>query len=134
MKLVIAEKPSVAMAIANVIGAKNRHDGYMEGGGFIVSWCFGHLAELASADTYEERYAKWRYDDLPIVPQKWEYNITADKSKQYELLRELMNRNDVTEVINACDAGREGELIFRTVYYLAVILYSHFCGTIGRSS
>ena len=107
------------MAIANVIGAKNRHDGYMEGCGFIVSWCFGHLAELASADAYEERYAKWRYDDLPIVPQKWEYNIAADKSKQYELLRELMNRNDVTEVINACDAGREGELIFRTVYYLA---------------
>lgn len=119
MKLVIAEKPSVAMAIANVIGAKSRHDGYMEGGGFIVSWCFGHLAELASADAYEERYAKWRYDDLPIVPQKWEYNIATDKSKQFELLRELMNRNDVTEVINTCDAGREGELIFRTVYYLA---------------
>lgn len=119
MKLVICEKPSVAMAIANVIGAKSRHDGYIEGGGYIVSWCFGHLAELASADTYDERYAKWRYDDLPIVPQKWEYNIGADKSKQFELLRKLMNRVDVTEVINACDAGREGELIFRTVYYLA---------------
>ena len=118
-KLVIAEKPSVAMAVANVIGAKSRHDGYMEGGGYIVSWCFGHLAELASADTYDERYAKWRYDDLPIVPQKWEYNIDADKSKQFELLRDLMHRDDVTEVINACDAGREGELIFRTVYYLA---------------
>ena len=107
------------MAIANVIGAKSRHDGYMEGGGYIVSWCFGHLAELASADTYDERYAKWRYDDLPIVPQKWEYNIAVDKSRQFELLRDLMNRSDVTEIINACDAGREGELIFRTVYYLA---------------
>ena len=118
-KLVIAEKPSVGMALANVIGAKKRHEGYMEGGGYIVSWCFGHLAELASADTYDERYAKWRYDDLPIVPQKWEYFIKADKSGQFELLRELMHRNDVTEIINACDAGREGELIFRTVYYLA---------------
>ena len=117
--LVIAEKPSVAMAVANVIGEKKRHDGYIEGGGYIVSWCFGHLAELASADVYEERYAKWRYDDLPIIPQKWEYNIAADKSKQYELLRDLMHRDNVTEVINACDAGREGELIFRTVYYLA---------------
>ena len=119
MNLVICEKPSVATAVANVIGAKSRHDGYMEGGGYIVSWCFGHLAELASADTYDERYAKWRYDDLPIVPRKWEYNIAVDKSKQFELLRDLMNRSDVTEVINACDAGREGELIFRTVYYLA---------------
>ena len=118
-KLVIAEKPSVAMAVANVIGAKSRHDGYMEGGGYIVSWCFGHLTELANADTYDERYSKWRYDDLPIIPQKWEYNIGSDKSKQFELLRDLMHRDDVTDVINACDAGREGELIFRTVYYLA---------------
>ncbi|MBQ7930450.1 MAG: DNA topoisomerase III, partial [Clostridia bacterium] len=99
-KLVIAEKPSVGMALANVIGAKKRHEGYMEGGGYIVSWCFGHLAELASADTYDERYAKWRYDDLPIVPQKWEYFIKADKSGQFELLRELMHRKDVTEIIN----------------------------------
>ena len=119
MRLVIAEKPSVSMAIVNVLGAKSRHDGYMEGGGYIVSWCFGHLAELASADVYDERYAKWRYDDLPIVPQNWEYSVGKDKSKQFELLRDLMNRPDVTEVINACDAGREGELIFRTVYYLA---------------
>ncbi|MBQ9716421.1 MAG: DNA topoisomerase 3 [Clostridia bacterium] len=119
MKLVICEKPSVAMAVSNVIGAKTRRDGYMEGSGYIVSWCFGHLAELASADTYDERFKKWRYDDLPIVPQKWEYLIKEDKSGQFELLRDLMNRADVTEVINACDAGREGELIFRTVYYLA---------------
>ena len=107
------------MAVSNVIGAKTRRDGYMEGSGYIVSWCFGHLAELASADTYDERFKKWRYDDLPIIPQKWEYLIKEDKSGQFELLRDLMNRADVTEVINACDAGREGELIFRTVYYLA---------------
>ena len=119
MRLVIAEKPSVGLSLANVIGAKTRRDGYMEGSGYIVSWCFGHLAELAGADTYDERFKKWRYDDLPIVPPKWEYLIRDDKSVQFELLRDLMNRNDVTEVINACDAGREGELIFRTVYYLA---------------
>lgn len=127
MKLVVCEKPLVGLAVSNVIGAKTRRDGYMEGNNYIVSWCFGHLAELASADTYDERFKKWRYDDLPIVPQKWEYLIkpsvtqgsTQDKSGQFELLRELMNRADVTEVINACDAGREGELIFRTVYYLA---------------
>lgn len=107
------------MAVSNVIGAKTRRDGYMEGSGYIVSWCFGHLAELAGADTYDERFKKWRYDDLPIVPQKWEYLIKEDKSGQFELLRDLMNHADVTEVINACDAGREGELIFRTVYYLA---------------
>ena len=119
MRLVVCEKPSVAMAVSNVIGAKTRRAGYMEGSGYIVSWCFGHLAELAGADTYDERFKKWRYDDLPIVPQKWEYLIKEDKSGQFELLRDLMNRADVTEVINACDAGREGELIFRTVYYLA---------------
>ena len=107
------------MAVSNVIGAKTRRDGYMEGSGYIVSWCFGHLAELAGADTYDERFKKWRYDDLPIVPQKWEYLIKENKSGQFELLRELMNRNDVTEIINACDAGREGELIFRMVYYLS---------------
>ena len=78
MRLVIAEKPSVSMAIVNVLGAKSRHDGYMEGGGYIVSWCFGHLAELASADVYDERYAKWRYDDLPIVPQNCEYSVGKD--------------------------------------------------------
>ena len=119
MRLVICEKPSVAMAVSNVIGAKTRRDGYMEGSGYIVSWCFGYLAELAGADTYDERFKKWRYDDLPIVPQKWEYLIKEDKSGQFELLRDLMNHADVTEVINACDAGREGELIFRAVYYLA---------------
>ena len=107
------------MSIAAVLGVKSRHDGYIEGGGYIVSWCFGHLAGLASAEVYDERLSKWRYDDLPILPGKWEYTIGNDKAKQVELLRELLNRSDVTEVINACDAGREGELIFRTVYYLS---------------
>lgn len=107
------------MSIAAVLGVKSRHDGYIEGGGYIVSWCFGHLAGLASTEVYDERLSKWRYDDLPILPGKWEYTIGNDKAKQFELLRELLNRSDVTEVINACDAGREGELIFRTVYYLS---------------
>lgn len=118
-KLVIAEKPSVAQSIAAVLGAKQRHDGYLSGNGYLVSWCFGHLAELASADVYDEKYAKWRYDDLPILPASWRFTLKADKAKQFEMLRDLMRREDVTEVINACDAGREGELIFRTVYYMA---------------
>ena len=101
------------------MGLKSRHDGYIEGGGYIVSWCFGHLAGLANAEVYDEKYLKWRYDDLPILPMKWEYVVGKEKMKQFELLRELLNRSDVTEVINACDAGREGELIFRTVYYLS---------------
>ena len=119
MRLVICEKPSVGMSIAAVLGLKSRHDGYIEGGEYIVSWCFGHLAGLASAEVYDERFSKWRYDDLPILPGKWEYVVGKEKMKQFELLRELLNRSDVTEVINACDAGREGELIFRTVYYLS---------------
>lgn len=118
-RLVIAEKPSVALSLAAVLGAKQRHDGYLSGNGCIVSWCFGHLAELADADVYDEKYAKWRYDDLPILPASWRYTLRADKSKQFELLRDLMSREDVSEVVNACDAGREGELIFRTVYYMA---------------
>lgn len=118
-KLVIAEKPSVAQSIAAVLGAKQRRDGYLSGGGYLVSWCYGHLAELAGADVYDEKYAKWRYDDLPILPASWRFTLKADKAKQFELLRDLMRREDVTEVINACDAGREGELIFRTVYYMA---------------
>lgn len=119
MKLIICEKPSVGVSIASVLGLKSRHDGYIEGGEYIVSWCFGHLAGLANAEVYDEKYLKWRYNDLPIMPGKWEYKIGKDKAKQFELLRELLNRSDVTEVINACDAGREGELIFRTVYYLS---------------
>mgnify|MGYP001114558825 FL=1 len=118
-KLIIAEKPSVGMSIASAVGAKSSHDGYIEGNGYIVTWCVGHLAAMANAEVYDEKYAKWRYDDLPIVPQKWEYVPEKDKAKQFEVIRELMNRDDVDEIINACDAGREGELIFRTVYYLA---------------
>lgn len=118
-KLIIAEKPSVGMSIASAVGAKSSHDGYIDGNGYIVTWCVGHLAAMANAEVYDEKYAKWRYDDLPIVPQKWEYVPEKDKAKQFEVIRELMNRDDVDEIINACDAGREGELIFRTVYYLA---------------
>ncbi|MDD3228621.1 MAG: DNA topoisomerase 3 [Oscillospiraceae bacterium] len=118
-KLVIAEKPSVAQSIAAILGATTRRDGYMEGNGYLVSWCFGHLAELASAEVYDEKYAKWRYDDLPIIPSSWRMTLGKDKGKQYDLLHDLMRRDDVAEVIDACDAGREGELIFRTVYYMA---------------
>lgn len=118
-KLIIAEKASVGRSIASAVGAKSSHDGYIEGNEYIVTWCVGHLAAMANAEIYDEKYAKWRYDDLPIVPQKWEYVPEKDKAKQFEVIRELMNRDDVDEIINACDAGREGELIFRTVYYLA---------------
>ena len=115
-RLVIAEKPSVGMSIASVLGAKDRKDGYIEGRDYIVSWGFGHLAELANADTYDGKYAKWRYDDLPIVPSNWKYKIPRDKYSQFDTLKKLMNRADVSDVINACDAGREGELIFRNIY------------------
>ena len=119
MKLIIAEKPSVAKSIAIVLGAKKREDGYMTGNSLIVSWCFGHLAELADADIYNEKYAKWRCEDLPIMPNPWQYTVSRDKKKQLDLLCSLMKRKDVTEIVNACDAGREGELIFRTVYKLS---------------
>lgn len=117
-RLVVSEKPSVAKSIAAVLDAKKREDGYLFGNGFIVSWCFGHLAELSDADAYDEKYGKWRREDLPILPEAWQYTVARDKKKQLDLLRTLMNRDDVSEVINACDAGREGELIFRTVYCL----------------
>lgn len=141
-KLVIAEKPSVAQSLAAVIGADTRKDGYLEGcgspvatsvsqgrteapteptgeTGWRVSWCVGHLAGLADADSYDPRYAKWRYDDLPILPTDWQMVVGKDKKKQFDILKKLMNAPDVTEVVNACDAGREGELIFRSVYELA---------------
>ena len=117
-KLVISEKPSVGKSIAAVLGANERRDGYFMGSGYIVSWCFGHLAELAEAAAYDEKYAKWRYEDLPILPDSWQYCVARDKGKQLTLLNTLMHRADVSEVINACDAGREGESIFRTVYLL----------------
>ena len=118
-QLVIAEKPSVGKAIAAVLGATRREDGCFVGNGYIVSWCFGHLAELASADAYDVKYGKWRCEDLPIVPEPWRYSVSQDKQKQFDLLRGLLGCDEVSEVINACDAGREGELIFRTVYALA---------------
>ena len=118
-KLVIAEKPSVAQNLAAVIGATVRKDGYLEGNGWRVSWCVGHLAGLADADSYDPKYAKWRYDDLPILPEHWQMVVGKDKKKQFDILKKLMNVPDVSEVVNACDAGREGELIFRSVYELA---------------
>ncbi len=119
MQLVIAEKPSVAKSIAKVIGARESKDGYMEGNGYIVSWCVGHLIGLASPDQYNEKYKKWRAEDLPILPEQWKTNVAYDKKKQYSTLTKLMKRSDVTELICATDAGREGELIFRLVYYQA---------------
>ena len=115
-KLVIAEKPSVALSIAKVIGADKREDGYLEGNGYIVSWCVGHLVELASPESYDEKYEKWRYDDLPILPSQWNYQIVAATRKQFSILKKLMEREDVTGLVEATDAGREGELIFRLVY------------------
>lgn len=119
MKLVIAEKPSVARSIAAVLGATNSCAGYLDGNGYLVSWCFGHLAVLADADYYDIRYKKWVKEDLPIVPPSFRFRVPDDKRSQFDLLKDLMRQQDVSEVINACDAGREGELIFRTVYYLA---------------
>ena len=116
MKLVIAEKPSVGAAIAAVIGATEKRNGYYEGGGYLVSWCIGHLISLADAATYDEQYQKWKYDDLPIVPQEWKYVVAGGKEQQFSILKDLMHRADVFEIVNACDAGREGELIFRFVY------------------
>ena len=119
MRLVIAEKPSVAQSLSAVIGANARKDGYLEGNGWRVSWCVGHLAGLADADSYDPKYAKWRYDDLPILPSDWKMSVGQDKKKQFDILKKLLCAPDVTEVVNACDAGREGELIFRNVYELA---------------
>ena len=118
-RLVIAEKPSVGMSVAKVLGAKERRDGYMEGCDYIVSWGVGHLAELVPPDVYDEKYAKWHQNDLPIIPAKWRYQIPSAKYKQFKTLQALMNREDVSDVINACDAGREGELIFRNIYQMA---------------
>lgn len=119
MRLVIAEKPSVAAALAAALGVKNKKDGYMEGGGYLISWCVGHLVELAEAAAYGEQYKKWSYDSLPILPQPWQYTVFKDRQKQFKILKDLMRRSDVSEVVNACDAGREGELIFRLVYHAA---------------
>ena len=117
--LIIAEKPSVAATIAAALGAKEKKDGYIAGSGYLVSWCVGHLVQLAEAAAYGEQYKKWSYDSLPILPQEWQYVVASDKGKQFKILKDLMHRADVSEVVNACDAGREGELIFRFVYDVA---------------
>ena len=119
MKLIIAEKPSVAQTIAAALGVKEKKDGYIEGGGCLISWCVGHLVQLAEAAAYGEQYKKWSFESLPILPEEWQYAVDPDKGKQFKTLKELMHRADVSEVVNACDAGREGELIFRFVYEAA---------------
>ena len=118
-KLVICEKPSVAKSIASALGVTSRADGYFEGGGWLISWCIGHLVGLADAAAYDDRYKKWRYEDLPILPDPFRYVVSEEKADQFHILRSLMERPDVTELVNACDAGREGELIFRLVYEAA---------------
>ena len=117
LKLVVCEKPSVAQSISKVLGATKRGDGFLAGGGYIVSWCVGHLVELAQPESYEERYAKWRKEDLPILPHSWKYQVTAATKKQFSVLKKLMSRSDVESLVCATDAGREGELIFRLVYH-----------------
>ena len=118
-RLIVTEKPSVAMRYASVLGVKGRQDGYLEGRGYLISWCFGHLWGLADADAYDPKYKKWNQTDLPILPTTWQYQLLPGSQKQMALLRRLMDREDVTEIVNACDPGREGELIFRNVYNLA---------------
>ena len=118
-QLVIAEKPSVARSIAAVIGAAEKQNGYWQGGGYLVSWCIGHLVSFAEAGQYDEKYCKWRYEDLPILPQPWQFVVPDEKKQQFEVLRALLNRPDVDSVTAATDAGREGELIFRFVYQMA---------------
>ena len=117
-KLVIAEKPSVGKTIASVLGADKRQDGFCEGNGYVVTWCFGFLSEFSEPEAYDEKYGKWRFDDLPIQPDVWQYTVMRDKKQQLDRIAALANRSDVTELVNACDAGREGERIFRNVYAL----------------
>ena len=116
MKLVIAEKPSVAISVAKVIGANKKKDGYYEGNGYRVSWCVGHLIQMANPDSYDEKYAKWNMADLPIIPREYMYEVAKSTKKQFNTLKKLMNDKEIDSVINACDAGREGEAIFRLVY------------------
>ena len=117
--LVIAEKPSVAQSYAKNLSAYKREDGYLEGESCIVSWCLGHLAEYAQPEEYDSKYEKWQFDDLPILPEAWKLKVSKDKKKQFDVLKSLMNRSDVEYLVNGCDAGREGELIFQRVYDLA---------------
>ena len=115
-KLIVTEKPSVAISYAKILGVHGRQDGYLEGNGYLVSWCVGHLVELAPPSAYGEQYVKWNIADLPILPEKWQYLVSASTKKQFGILKKLMHRADVNTVVNSCDAGREGELIFRLVY------------------
>lgn len=117
--LVIAEKPSVSKSIAKVIGAYRQEDGYLEGGDCVVSWCLGHLAEYAAPEHYDERYENWRFEDLPILPVEWKLLVHNTKKPQFNVLRKLLRSKKFGYVVNACDAGREGEAIFRRVYALA---------------
>ena len=103
--MIVAEKPSVAMSYAKVLGATNRKDGYLEGNGYLVSWCVGHLVELAPPNVYDAKYVKWSIADLPILPQKWQYLVSASTKKQFGILKDLMNRPDVDGIVNSCDAG-----------------------------
>ena len=119
MKLVVAEKPSVAQSLAAVLGAKQKKQGYLEGGGFLVSWCVGHLVGLAPADAYDPKYSEWTYEDLPIIPKEWQFTVDPGKKEQFKVLSDLMSRADVDSLVCATDAGREGELIFRLVYQQA---------------
>ena len=116
MKLVIAEKPSAAITISKVIGAKEKKNGYYEGNGYKVSWCVGHLIKMANPESYDKKYRKWKIEDLPIIPKKYKYELIKETKKQFGILKTLMNDNSVDVVVNACDAGREGEAIFRLVY------------------
>ena len=116
MVLIIAEKPSVAEGIAKVVGAAKKERGFFSGNGYLVSWCFGHLIELATPQQYDAAYEKWALELLPIIPEKFQTQVTASKADQFSILKELMHRQDVTELVEATDAGREGELIFRLVY------------------
>ena len=115
VQLVIAEKPSVARSIAAVIGADEKQNGYWQGGGYLVSWCIGHLVSFAEAGQYDEKYCKWRYEDLPILPQPWQFIVPDEKKQQFEIVRSLLNRPDVDSVTAATDAGREGELDRKSV-------------------
>ena len=107
-KLIVAEKPSVAMSYAKVLGATSRKDGYLEGNGYLVSWCVGHLVELAPPNVYDAKYVKWSIADLPILPQKWQYLVSASTKKQFGILQKLMHRPDVDSIVNSCDAGQCG--------------------------
>ncbi len=119
MQLVITDKPSVAKSIAGVIGANEQKNGYLEGNGYLVSWCVGHLVELAPPESYEEKWKKWTHENLPIFPDRWQYELKKETEAQYIVLESLMHDERVTSLICATDAGREGELIFRLVYETA---------------